>query len=61
MNGWFKSSKSAPEGACVETLFEDDRVHVRDSKNPDGPTLTFTRAEWSAFTAGAKEGEFDIP
>jgi hypothetical protein len=24
-------------------------VAVRDSKNPDGPILTFTRDEWRAF------------
>ncbi|MHA6805949.1 DUF397 domain-containing protein [Salinifilum ghardaiensis] len=29
---------------------------------PDGGTaLTFTPAEWDAFTAGARTGEFDLP
>jgi Domain of unknown function (DUF397) len=36
-----------------------DAVVVRDSKNPDGPALTFTPDEWAAFVAGAKNGEFD--
>jgi hypothetical protein len=32
---------------------------VRDSKNPTGPALRFTAAEWSVFTTGVKSGEFD--
>jgi hypothetical protein len=34
---------------------------VRDSKNPHGPMLQFTPAEWRAFLAGARCGEFDSP
>ncbi|MFD7430046.1 DUF397 domain-containing protein [Streptomyces sp. NPDC059818] len=25
-------------------------MHVRDSKNPDGPALTLAPATWAAFT-----------
>jgi Domain of unknown function (DUF397) len=32
---------------------------VRDSKDPAGGVLVFTRAEWLAFLGGAKDGEFD--
>lgn len=32
---------------------------VRDSKDRDGPVLLFTPAEWTAFTAGVRDGEFD--
>ena len=39
----------------------DVRVLVRDSKNPDGPVLTFTPDEWQAFLTGAQAGEFDRP
>jgi hypothetical protein len=34
---WRKSSYSSEEGACVEVAHTLDAV--RDSKNPDGPTL----------------------
>jgi hypothetical protein len=37
-----------------------NHIHVRDSKNPDGPMLTFTSHEWEAFIAGVKSGEFDL-
>lgn len=39
---------------------EDLLYLVRDSKDPDGPTLAFTAAEWAAFIAGVKDGEFDL-
>jgi hypothetical protein len=37
----------------------DGRVAVRDSKDPDGAVLTFTRSEIRAWVAGARDGEFD--
>jgi hypothetical protein len=35
-------------------------VAVRDSKDPDGPKLAFSHADWRAFVAGVKAGEFDL-
>jgi hypothetical protein len=56
--------KSAPRGSgrdnCVEVAFVDEAIAVRDSKNPTGPALIFTAAEWDAFVGGAKDGEFDL-
>jgi hypothetical protein len=49
---WRKSSYSSEEGgACVEVAAHPAAVHVRDSKDPDGPTLTFTPEAWSSFTS----------
>ncbi|MBX6389517.1 MAG: DUF397 domain-containing protein [Frankia sp.] len=57
---WRKSSYSSYHGQCVEVAFLDQgTVAVRDSRDPAGPRLLFTAAEWSAFLAGAKDGEFD--
>ncbi|MEV0294393.1 DUF397 domain-containing protein [Nocardia sp. NPDC050710] len=59
---WFKSTYSETSGQCVEVAFLDgDKVGVRDSKNPTGPALIFTPGEWTAFTAGVTDGEFDRP
>ena len=55
-----KSERSNPSGNCVEVgRCGCDMVHVRDSKDKDGPRLAFTRAEWDVFVAGVKDGEFD--
>lgn len=57
---WFKSSYSQPSGDCVEVAhLVDGLVGVRDSKNPSGPALFFTPAEWDSFTAGVRGGEFN--
>ena len=37
----------------------DDVIVVRNSKDPDGPTLHYTPAEFAAWLDGAKNGEFD--
>ncbi|OEJ25675.1 DUF397 domain-containing protein [Streptomyces agglomeratus] len=56
---WRKSTHSHDEGgACVEIAACPTAVHVRDSKVPDGPSLTLTPATWSHFAryAGASHG-----
>jgi uncharacterized protein DUF397 len=55
---WLKSSASDPN-SCVEVRFIEDSVQVRDSKDPEGPVLTFTNHEWEAFLAGVRFQEFD--
>lgn len=57
---WRTSSYSNAQegGACVEVaLGTPGLVPVRDSKNPNGPALTFTEAAWRSFLTGVKEGE----
>lgn len=56
---WRKSIKTQNNGACVEVARVGEIVGVRDSKNPDGPILTFTLREFEAFLDGAHNGEFD--
>jgi hypothetical protein len=60
---WVKSSYSGPTGGnCVELAhLPGGDVAVRHSRAPGGPALVFTPAEWDAFLAGAKDGEFDRP
>ena len=57
---WRKSTYSA-NGSCVEVARNlPGIIAVRDSKDPAGPALVFTPAEWDAFTAGVLAGEFDL-
>lgn len=56
---WFKSSYSDDEGAdCVEVALTHQplTVHVRDSKNPTGPTLTLPAPAWQAFVSAGQPG-----
>ncbi|MFF9484358.1 DUF397 domain-containing protein [Streptomyces sp. NPDC014676] len=55
---WFKSSySSGSEGdSCVEIAAEPGTVHVRDSKNVEGPRLAFAPAAWAGFLPYAVEG-----
>lgn len=47
---WIKSSYSGNEGgACVEVAVSHDAVHVRDSKDKQGPQLTVTPEIWARF------------
>ena len=50
-SNWRKSSYSSGNGgACVEVAAGGPGVvAVRDSKDPDGPALMFSPAEWSAL------------
>jgi Domain of unknown function (DUF397) len=56
---WRKAQRSVGNGACVELAPLEGMVAMRDSKDPDGPVLVYTPAEWRAFLHGAKAGEFD--
>lgn len=48
---WRKSSYSNPDGAdCLEVTDNlPGTVPVRDSKNPEGPTLVFPTRAWALF------------
>ncbi|HUK71160.1 MAG TPA: DUF397 domain-containing protein [Streptosporangiaceae bacterium] len=69
---WRETGHSPGDTESVEVTVTEDAAAVsehkahegrlilmRDSKNPEGPVLAFTEAEWRAFIAGVKDGEFD--
>jgi hypothetical protein len=59
---WHKSTYSDNANGCVEVApIGDGGMAVRDTKDHGtGPILRFTRGEWDAFVAGARDGEFDL-
>lgn len=58
MSTWRKAKASASTN-CVEVRRVILGVDVRNSRDPDGPQLCFTSAEWDAFLDGVRKGEFD--
>lgn len=56
---WVKSSYSGNNGNCVEVaaLPRGGRA-LRDSKNPHGPALAVSTAEFDAFVRGVVGGAF---
>ncbi|MFF5985567.1 DUF397 domain-containing protein [Prauserella flavalba] len=57
---WRKSKYSGAMGNCVEVApLANGQIAMRNSRDPHGPALVYTRAEIEAFLAGAKDGEFD--
>lgn len=49
-----------PEGSGVELAkLPDGQIAVRNSADPDGPALIYTRAEIEALIGGAQDGDFD--
>jgi hypothetical protein len=56
---WRKSSYSnGGDATCVEVSDSFPGITpVRDSKNPNGPALTFPAAGWGDFVFAVKRGE----
>jgi hypothetical protein len=57
---WQKSRRSNSQGACVELGgVAGGGIAIRNSRDPGGPALLYTRAEIRALLEGVKEGDFD--
>lgn len=53
---WRKSSHSGNEGGqCVEVAEHARLIHVRDSKDPNGPMIDVTPASWVDFVRFAAD------
>jgi Domain of unknown function (DUF397) len=75
LTGWIRASACSADdvafhkatactgtATCVEVATCDCQggtVHVRDSKDEDGPTVPFDATAWAEFLAGVRAGEFD--
>lgn len=56
---WWKSTYSSESANCVEVAVVQDSLMVRDSKDPNGPTLSYSVAAWREFIAEVRRGNFD--
>lgn len=51
---WRKSSYSGNTGNCAEVAIMESVVGIRDSKDPQGPVLVFTREQWAELVQRVK-------
>ena len=52
---WHKSTYSGGSGECIEVAGTvSGFIAIRDSKNADGPELTFALTEWVKFMSRLK-------
>lgn len=57
---WRKATASTDHGECLEiAVTPSDEVAVRNSKDPNGKVLVFTRKVFAVWLQGVKRGEFD--
>jgi hypothetical protein len=57
---WRKSKRSKANGDCVEAATALGAVVIRDSKDPQGPTLRYSPDSWQSFLSAARAGRFDM-
>lgn len=54
-------SQRCGDGACMQVRqTDDDMIEVGDTKDPDGPTLKFTRDEWLRTLNRVRNGDYDL-
>ncbi|BCJ54209.1 hypothetical protein Asp14428_56840 [Actinoplanes sp. NBRC 14428] len=51
---WHKSRRSSYQGTCVEVAAIPGQIFVRDSKDVEGPVLSFSQESWAAFVEAVK-------
>lgn len=54
---WVKSRR-CDTNACLEAADLGNVVAVRNSTQPGGPVVEFTKDEWKAFIGGVEDGDF---
>jgi hypothetical protein len=57
---WRKAQRSMSNGACVEVAPINAGVVIRDSQDPDGPIIGYSRESWRSFVVQARTGSFDL-
>lgn len=57
----WRKSRRCETSWCVEAAVTSDgtTVHVRDSKDPEGPGLVLPREMWEDFLGGVVDGDFE--
>lgn len=59
-NEW-TGPENCESSACVEARVRGSKIEVRNSTDPAGPSVKFTKEEWREFIGGVHAGDFDLP
>jgi hypothetical protein len=57
MQEWRKSTYSGTDNDCVELLIEETSTGIRDTKNRNGGSLTFSTVSWQKFLGTVQADE----
>jgi predicted secreted Zn-dependent protease len=55
----WRTALSCESGACVQVAADQGSILIGSTRQPSGPMLEYTPAEWREFVAGIKRGDFD--
>jgi Domain of unknown function (DUF397) len=55
----WRASKTCDGGACVMVARDGEFILFGNTTQPDGPKLSYTRAEVEAFAESIRRGDFD--
>lgn len=60
---WFVSSRTGQgnDPACVEVLFQDDAVCIRDTKARHKGQFSIRVQAWKTLVSEVKNGKLDLP
>lgn len=55
----WRVARACNSGECVRVAAHGDEIVVGSTTHPDGPVISYSRAEWAAFVEGIRQGDFD--
>jgi Domain of unknown function (DUF397) len=55
----WRVSRTCDGGACVMVARDGEFILFGNTTQPDGPKVSYTRAEVAAFAEGIRRGDFD--
>jgi Domain of unknown function (DUF397) len=55
----WRVARDCDAGTCISVAPHKGMIVIGDTKNPDGPVLSYNHDEWLAFVRGIRQGDFD--
>ena len=55
----WRVARDCDAGTCISVAPHQGMIVIGDTKNPDGPVLSYSHDEWFTFVQGIRQGDFD--